>query len=100
LNQQASGHSNGLTRRQELIQTWLAVQRINSLNSTDKIARLTSEPSEHLQLSIDDFEDRAAMLEDVRARISFLKRDLAALMASLPPVPAEENVEPDGDPVK
>jgi hypothetical protein len=100
LNQQAPGHSNSLTRRQELIQTWLAVQRINSLNSTDKIARLTSEPSEHLQLSIDDFEDRAAMLEDVRARISFLKRDLGALLVSLPPVPVEENLEPDGDPVK
>jgi hypothetical protein len=39
-----------------------------------------------LQLSIDDFEDRAAMLQDVRARISYLKRDLGALVASLPPV--------------
>jgi hypothetical protein len=39
-----------------------------------------------LKLSIDDLEDRAAMLQDVRARISFLKRDLATLVASLPPV--------------
>jgi hypothetical protein len=39
-----------------------------------------------LNLSIDDLEDRAAMLQDVRARISYLKRDLGALLASLPPV--------------
>jgi hypothetical protein len=76
----------GLTRRQELIQTWVAVQRIDSLASTAKIDRVTSQPGELLKLSIDDFEDRAAMLQDVRARISFLKRDLAALLASLPAV--------------
>ena len=35
-------------------------------------------------VSIDDFEDRGAMLQDVRARISYLKRDLGALLASLP----------------
>jgi hypothetical protein len=37
-----------------------------------------------LKLSIDDFEDRGAMLQDIRARISYLKRDLGALLASLP----------------
>jgi hypothetical protein len=45
---------------------------------------VTSEPSEDLKLSIDDLEDRAAMLQDVRARISYLKRDLGELLASLP----------------
>jgi hypothetical protein len=39
-----------------------------------------------LKLSIDDLEDRAAMLQDVRARISFLKRDLGTLLVSLPEV--------------
>jgi len=62
------------------------VKRIDSLESKEKIDHLTSQPSEQLQLSIDDFEDRAAMLQDVRARISYLKRDLGALLASLPPV--------------
>jgi hypothetical protein len=42
---------------------------------------------QRLNLSIDDLEDRAAMLQDVRARISYLKRDLGALLASLRPSP-------------
>jgi hypothetical protein len=85
LNESADPNGlNGLTRRQQLVQTWIDVQRIDSLASTDKIDRLTSQPSERLDLSIDDFEDRAAMLQDVRARISFLKRDLGTFIASLP----------------
>ena len=75
-----------LSRKQDLIQTWIQVKRIDSLASTEKIDRVTSEPSELLKLSIDDLEDRAAMLQDVRARISYLKRDLGAFLASLPPV--------------
>jgi hypothetical protein len=84
LNESPPNDSSGLTRKQQLIQTWVQVKRIDSLASADKINRLTSQPSEQLKLSIDDFEDRAAMLQDVRARISFLKRDLGALVASLP----------------
>ena len=64
------------------------VDRIDSLSSTDKIDHVTSQPSQLLQLSIDDLEDRAAMLQDVRARISFLKRDLGNLLTSLPAVDA------------
>jgi hypothetical protein len=77
----------GLTRKQHLLQTWVQVKRIDSLSSTEKINRLTSQPSESMKLSIDDFEDRGAMLQDVRARISYLKRDLGALLAQLPIVP-------------
>jgi hypothetical protein len=84
LNEPAPNSPDGLTRRQQLLQTWVEVRRIDSLASTGKIDRLTSRPSEQLDLSIDDFEDRAAMLQDVRARISFLKRDLGMLVASLP----------------
>jgi len=76
----------GLTRKQDLLLTWVRVKRIDSLESTEKIDHLTSQPSERLKLSIDDFEDRAAMLQDVRARISYLKRDLGILLASLPPI--------------
>ncbi len=76
----------GVTRKQDLLQTWVRVRRIDSLESKEKIDHLTSQPSELLKLSIDDYEDRAAMLQDVRARISYLKRDLGVLLTSLPPV--------------
>jgi hypothetical protein len=76
----------GLTRKEQLLQTWVQVKRIDSLSSTEKIDRLTSQPSQSLKLTIDDFEDRGAMLQDVRARISYFKRDLGALLASLPAV--------------
>ena len=80
-------HPPGVSRKEQLLQNWVDVKRIDSLASKGKIDRVTSEPGESLQLTIDDFEDRAAMLQDVRARISFLKRDLAELMASLPDAP-------------
>jgi hypothetical protein len=86
LNQTSPSGPAGLTRKEQLLQTWVQVKRIDSLSSTDKIGRLTSQPSENLHLSIDDFEDRGAMLQDVRARISYLKRDLGALLTSLPAV--------------
>jgi hypothetical protein len=86
LNEASPNGIEGLTRKQELIQTWIQVKRIDSLANTEKIDRVTSQPSELLKLSIDDFEDRAAMLQDIRARISYLKRDLGALLTSLPPV--------------
>jgi hypothetical protein len=86
LNESAPNSPAAATRKQQLVQTWIQVNRIDSLASMDKIQRLTSQPSELLKLTIDDLEDRAAMLQDVRARISFLKRDLAALIASLPPI--------------
>jgi hypothetical protein len=76
----------GLTRKEQLLQTWVQVKRIDSLSSKEKIDRLTSQPAENLHLTIDDFEDRGAMLQDVRARISYLKRDLGTLLTSLPTV--------------
>jgi hypothetical protein len=86
LNETSPYGPQGLTRKEQLLQTWVQVKRIDSLSSIDKINRLTSQPSESLKLTIDDFEDREAMLRDVRARISYLKRDLGALIMSLPPV--------------
>jgi len=77
----------GLTRKERLVRTWMEVKRIDSVAGSDnKIARVTSQPSELQKLNIDDFEDRVAMLQDVRAKISFLKRDLGMLLKSLPPV--------------
>jgi hypothetical protein len=86
LNEEGHNGSAGLSRKEQLLQTWVQVKRIDSLSSADKIDRLTSQPSENLKLTIDDFEDRGAMLQDVRARIAYLKRDLGALLASLPAV--------------
>jgi hypothetical protein len=86
LNEPSLSGPAGLTRKEQLLQTWVQVKRIDSLGSVEKIDRLTSEPSESLKLTIDDFEDRGAMLQDVRARISYLKRDLGTLLASLPVV--------------
>jgi hypothetical protein len=86
LNETTPTEPSGLTRKEQLLQTWVQVKRIDSLSSTDKIDRLTSQPSENLHLTIDDFEDRGAMLQDVRARISYLKRDLGVLLTSLPAV--------------
>jgi hypothetical protein len=86
LNEPSPTGQAGITRKQELLQTWVQVKRIDSLSSAEKIDHLTSQPSESLKLSIDDFEDRGAMLQDVRARISYLKRDLGALLTSLPAV--------------
>ena len=85
LGERAPTGTVGLTRRQELVRTWVQVQRIRSMADEEKIAHVTSQPSELFKLTIDDFEDRAAMLQDVRARVSYLKRDLGELLASLPP---------------
>jgi hypothetical protein len=85
LNDVAS-NDPGISRRNRLMQTWVEVKRIDSLGDDTKIARVTSQPSQLQKLTIDDFEDRVAMLQDVRARISFLKRDLGILLKSLPAV--------------
>lgn len=87
LNQPSLNDPAGPTRKQQLLQTWVRVRRIESLDDAAKIERLTSEPSDVIRLSIDDLEDRVAMLEDVRARISILKRDLGYLLGSLPDDP-------------
>jgi hypothetical protein len=87
LNDVAPMDEEGLTRKERLIQTWITLKRTDPPSTStgkSKVDRVTSRPSDKLALTIDDLEDRSAMLEDVRARISFLKRDLAALLLSLP----------------
>jgi hypothetical protein len=87
LNDVAPTDDEGLTRKERLIQTWITLKRTDPPSTAagkNKIDRVTSRPSDKLPLTIDDLEDRSAMLEDVRAKISFLKRDLAALLLSLP----------------
>jgi hypothetical protein len=87
LGEVARSDPDHLTRRERLIRTWLELKRLDSLETPPgkvKIEHVTSMPVEQLRLTIDDLEDRMAMLQDVRAKLSYLKRDLAALLMSLP----------------
>jgi uncharacterized small protein (DUF1192 family) len=87
LSEVAPSDPDQMTRRERLIHTWLELKRLDSLTTSSgrvKIEHVASMPSQHLKLTVDDLEDRIAMLQDVRAKLSYLKRDLGALMASLP----------------
>lgn len=87
LNEVAATDPDKLTRKERLIHTWYSLKRIDPPSTPAgkrKVERVTSQPSDEFQMTIDDLEDRSAMLQDVRAKISFLKRDLAALLSSLP----------------
>ena len=91
MNSVSPNEKEGLTRRQRLIRNWVNVGRIASPDSEkgkQKIIRLTSMPSEDLRLSIGDLDDRQAMLGDFEAKLLYVKRDLALLLANLPASPA------------
>jgi hypothetical protein len=86
-----------LTRKQRLIRTWAQVGRLGGVNTPEgegKIARLTGTYSENAKLSISDLEDREAMLGDLRAKLSLMKRDLAVFLASLPQESPTQAVTP------
>ena len=86
-----------LTRRERLMHTWLELKRLDPVSTPSgkvKIEHITSKPDEHLSQTVDDLEDRIAMLQDVRAKLSYLKRDLAALLASLPDLNQDDNSSP------
>jgi hypothetical protein len=87
LNEHASTGDTSLSPREQLLRLWVRVRRIDSLSSTSKIDRVTCQPSDHLKLSIDDLEDRGAMLQDVHARVAYIKLDLAAFLDALPASP-------------
>jgi hypothetical protein len=82
----------GMSREDRLIQTWVDVGRIpppETPMGREKIAHVTSMPSENVKQEIADLEDREAMLYDFRARLTYMKRDLAVLLGTLSaPVPA------------
>jgi len=87
LSEVAPTDPDHVTRRERLMRTWLELKRLDSLTTPGgrvKIKHVTSAPKERFNLTVDDLDDRIAMLQDVRAKLSYLKRDLAALMASLP----------------
>jgi len=97
LSEVAQTDSDHLIRRERLLRTCLELKRLDSLSTPSgsiKIEHVTSEPNEHFMLTIDDLEDRIAMLQDVRAKLSFLKRDLAALLGSLPAMYTPDEISP------
>jgi len=74
------------TRRQELIQRWIDrghIEAVGSKKYEKKIDQMTSSASNKQKLSLDALADRAAMLSDVRARVSLMKRDLSKLMLAI-----------------
>jgi hypothetical protein len=93
MNSSAPNDPDQLTRQQRLIRTWTKLGRIPSPDSPQaqaKLLRVASRPGDNVKLSIGDLDDRQAMLYDFRARLSFMKRDLAALLEGLPrdPIPS------------
>ncbi len=90
----APNDPDNLSRRARLIQSWEKLGRIpppGSPHRAEKITRLASIPQQNTSLSIGDLEDRTAMLYDLRARITYEKRDLAILLDAVlaNPVPGQ-----------
>ena len=74
------------TRRELLIAKWRSEGRIEQDGSPKgerRIESLSSNISHVRRLSIDELSDRVAMLLDVRATLSLMKRDLRAILLGL-----------------
>ncbi len=86
LNHVPPSEAGAESRRQRLTKQWIEAGRLEA-KSTPKGERrtvlLTSSASEQQKLTIDLLTDRAAMLGDVRAQVSLLKRDLSKLMLAI-----------------
>jgi hypothetical protein len=75
--------SNRGTRLEQLTEEWRNTGRLtlsDSAQPESKIGALTSSGDPNVKVSIGDLTDRVAMLGDVRARVSLMKRDLASLV--------------------
>ena len=71
------------TRLEQLMKDWDSTGRLtlsDSAQRKSKIEILISSGDPNLRVSIGDLTDRLAMLGDVRARVSLIKRDLAGLV--------------------
>lgn len=74
------------TRRASLIKHWTELGRIEPIETPKgqrRIELLTTSISQQRSLTIDLLDDRGAMLTDVRAQVSLIKRDLSKLMLAL-----------------
>jgi hypothetical protein len=76
------------SRKEQLLSEWLAAGRIGPLDSSQsrqKIALLTSTNAADKNLHLDSLAERGAMLADVRDRVSSINRGLRDLMQGLRP---------------
>jgi hypothetical protein len=71
------------SRLEQLMHQWNDTGRLTSTDSGErwrKITVLTATGNSGVRVSIGDLTDRIAMLEDVRGRVSLIKRDLAQIV--------------------
>ncbi len=73
------------TRKEQLIAKWRREGRVRPDNSlkSDRVEALRGNISQARKLSIGELDDRVAMLLDVRAKVSLMKRDLGEILQSL-----------------
>ena len=86
LNFPSSSESTMVMRKEQLIAKWKTEGRIKQDGSPSgerQIEAMSSNISQMRRLNIDELSDRVAMLLDVRASVSLMKRDLAELMRSM-----------------
>jgi hypothetical protein len=86
LNSPTPSESTMVTRKEQLIAKWKTegrIKRDGSPSGQRQIEALSNNISQMRRLNIDELSDRVAMLLDVRARVSLMKRDLAELMRSI-----------------
>jgi hypothetical protein len=82
----AQNDEEGLSRQDRLIQNWVDLKRIPDPKTPEgekKVEKLVSLPGMKVPQTISDLEDRQSMLYDLRVRLSYMKLDLAILLASL-----------------
>jgi hypothetical protein len=86
LNSTSPSQAKMGTRREQLIAKWQSEGRIKQDGSPKgelKIESLSGNLSQTRRLNIDELGDRIAMLLDVRARVSLIKRALSEIMRGL-----------------
>lgn len=75
-------------RKTQLIEEWKQggrLEKADSAKAQARIAVMTSSITQQRALTIDQISDRQAMLADVRAQVSLMKRDLSQLMLAIRP---------------
>ena len=93
LNSAAPAQPNTGTRREQLIVKWRNEGRIKQDDSPKgerRIESLSGNISQMRRLSISELDDRVAMLLDVRARVSLMKRGLSEILRALSAVRGDQ----------
>jgi hypothetical protein len=85
-SQSTPAQSNIVTRREQLVAKWRAEGRINqdtSPKSQRRLESISGNISQVRKLNISDLDNRVAMLLDVRAKVSLMKRGLSEIVRAL-----------------